>query len=129
MPYAFIDLARVTISHISTKNVSAKIDVPNVRRTSFLKARDAILADPRTLAPSQSSTHKRGRPLGSKDSHPQQRKPMTQALEEPIMNLTVVYSLYPTHEEILDYRSIHEKTNLPPENHDISVHYASLDDV
>ena len=45
------------------------------------------------------------------------------------MSLTVAYSFYPTHEEILDYESVFEETNPPPENRDISVHYASLDDV
>ncbi|KAM1696924.1 hypothetical protein ACFX13_031796 [Malus domestica] len=45
------------------------------------------------------------------------------------MNPTVAYSFYPTHEEILDYENVLKETNHPSENRDISVHYASLDDV
>ena len=105
---AFTDLARVTRSHIPATNVPAKMDVPNVGHTSLLEARDATLADPRTLVASQSSalTHKHGRLLGLKDSHPQKRKPMAHAPTEPTVNLTIAYSLYSTHEEILDYESV-----------------------
>ena len=45
------------------------------------------------------------------------------------MNPTIAYSFYPTHEEILDYGNVLEETNPPPENREISVYYASLDDV
>ena len=45
------------------------------------------------------------------------------------MNPTIAYSLYPTHEEILDYGSVLEETNHLLENREISVYYASLDDV
>ena len=55
MPDVFTNLARVTKSHIPTTNVPAKMDVPNVQRTSLLEARDATLAYPRTLAATQSS--------------------------------------------------------------------------
>ncbi|KAM1748380.1 hypothetical protein PS1_009337 [Malus domestica] len=41
---------------------------------------------------------------------------MTQAPEEPTLNLTVAYSFYPTYEEILDYGSVLEETNPPLEN-------------
>ena len=54
---------------------------------------------------------------------------MAQALEKPTVNPTITYSLYPTHQEILDYGSVLEETNPPPENCEISVYYASLDDV
>ncbi|KAM1914997.1 hypothetical protein ACFX13_034897 [Malus domestica] len=131
MPDAFTDLARVTRSHIPAANTPAKIDVPNVRRTTLLEARDTNSGDPRTLAASQSSapTQKRGRPLGSKDSHPRKRKTTAQGPEEPTVNPTIAYSFYPTPEEILDYGSVIEETNPPPENREISVYYASLDDV
>ncbi|KAM1614644.1 hypothetical protein ACFX2K_023977 [Malus domestica] len=131
MPDAFTDLARVTRSHIPAANTPAKMDVPNVRRTTLLKARGANSGDPRTLAASQSSapTQKRGRPLGSKDSHPRKRKTTAQGPEEPTVNPTIAYSFYPTHEEILDYGSVLEETNPPPENREISVYYDSLDDV
>ncbi|KAM3003418.1 hypothetical protein FF2_033774 [Malus domestica] len=131
MPDAFIDLARVTRSHILAANMPAKMDVPKVRRTSLLEAWDANLGDPRTLAASQSSapTQKRGRPLGSKDSHPQKRKLTTQGPKELTVNPTIAYSFYPTHEEILDYGNVLKEMNSPPENHEISVYYASLDDV
>ncbi|KAM2777831.1 hypothetical protein PS2_010124 [Malus domestica] len=100
MPNPFTDLAPVTRSHITTTNVPVKMDVPN-----------------------------RGRPYGSNDSHPQKRKPTAQAPKEPTVNPTVVYSLYPTHEEIINYGSVLEETNPPPENHEISIDYVSLDDV
>ncbi|KAM1575785.1 hypothetical protein ACFX10_032180 [Malus domestica] len=131
MPDAFIYLACVTRSHILTTNMLAKMDVPNVRRIALLEARDANLGDPRTLAASQSSapTQKCGRPLGSKDSHPWKRKTTTQGPEEPTMNPTIAYSFYATHEEILDYGSILEEMNPLPEDREISVYYASLDDV
>ncbi|KAM2245774.1 hypothetical protein PS1_006802 [Malus domestica] len=104
MPYAFTDLAH---------------------------ARDSNIGDPRTLAASQSSTptQKHGKPLGSKDSHLRKRKPTAQGPEEPTLNLTIAYLFYPTHEEILDYGSVLEETNPPPENHEILVYYASLDEV
>ena len=54
---------------------------------------------------------------------------MTYAPEKPTVNPTVAYSLYPTHEKILDYKSVLEKTNPPLKNHEISIYYASLDDV
>ncbi|KAM1145801.1 hypothetical protein ACFX2I_037711 [Malus domestica] len=110
MPDAFTDLVRVTRSHIPAANVPTKIDVPNVRRTSLLEARDATLADPRTLAAYQSSApaQKHGRPLGSNDSHPQKRKPTLHVIEL-IVNPIIAYSFYPSHEEILDYGSILEK--------------------
>ena len=131
MPDAFTDLACVTRSHIPAANTPAKINVLNVRRTVLLEARDANSSDPRTLAASQLSAliQKPGRPLGSKDSHPWKRKSMAQGPEEPLVNPTITYSFYPTHEEILDYGSVLEETNPPPENRKILVHYASLDDV
>ena len=105
MPEAFTDLTRVTRSHIPATNTPAKMDVPNVRQTSLLKAQGTNLGDPRTLMASQSSApkQKRCRPLGLKDSHPQKRKSTTQGPEKPTVNPTIVYSLYQTHEEILDY--------------------------
>ncbi|KAM1084571.1 hypothetical protein ACFX19_023256 [Malus domestica] len=100
MPDAFTDLACVTRSHILVANTHAKMDVPNHRR-----------------------------PLGSKDSHPRKRKTIAQGPEEPTVNPTIAYSFYPTHEEILDYGNVLEETNPPPDNLEISVYYASLDDV
>ena len=60
---------------------------------------------------------------------PRKRKPTTQASEASTMNSTTAYSFYPTHEENLDYKSILEETNPPPENREILVYRASLDDV
>ncbi|KAM1380872.1 hypothetical protein ACFX2I_022551 [Malus domestica] len=96
----------------------AKMDVLNVRRTSLLEARDANLGDPRTLAAIQSSTptQKCVRPLDSKDSHPRKRKSKAQGPKEPTVNLTIAYSFYPTHKEILDYGSVLEETNPSPNN-------------
>ncbi|KAM0996975.1 hypothetical protein ACFX2C_006915 [Malus domestica] len=50
------------------------------------------------------------------DSHLRKRKPTAQGPEEPTVNPTIAYSFYPTHEEILDYGSVLEETNPPPEN-------------
>ncbi|KAM1435803.1 hypothetical protein ACFX2I_043704 [Malus domestica] len=63
------------------------------------------------------------------DSQPWKRKLTAQAPKKLTMYPTVAYSFYPTHEGILDYGSVLEEMNLPPENHEISVYYASLDDV
>ncbi|KAB2617089.1 inosine-5'-monophosphate dehydrogenase 2-like [Pyrus ussuriensis x Pyrus communis] len=54
---------------------------------------------------------------------------MTQGPKEPTVIPTIAYSFYPTHEEILDYGSVLEEKNFLPENREISVYYASLDDV
>ncbi|KAM2595778.1 hypothetical protein TB2_040288 [Malus domestica] len=54
---------------------------------------------------------------------------MAHAPKDPTVNLTIAYSFDPTYEEILNYRSVLEETNPPYENHEISVYYASLDDV
>ncbi|KAM2732016.1 hypothetical protein EV2_035619 [Malus domestica] len=131
MPDVFTDLTRVTRSHIPAANTPTKMNVPNVRWTSILEARGANLGDPRTLAASQSSApiQKHDRPFGLKDSHPQKRKSKAQGPEEPTVNLTITYSFYLTHEEILDYESVLEETSPSPKNRKISVYYASLDDV
>ena len=94
----------------------AKMDVPDVRRTALLEARDANSGDPRTLVARQSSapTQNHGRPLGSKDSHPRKRKTTAQGPEEPTVNLTIAYSFYPTHEEIIDYGSVLKRRILLP---------------
>ncbi|KAM1342398.1 hypothetical protein ACFX2F_006725 [Malus domestica] len=54
---------------------------------------------------------------------------MAQAPEEPTVNLTVSYTFDPTHKEILDYGSVLEEMNPLPDNREILVHYANLDDV
>ena len=53
LPEALIDTKKVTKSYIPTKNVPARLEVPEAR----LQVR-----------------RKRGRPLGSKDANPQKRK-------------------------------------------------------
>ncbi|KAM1179896.1 hypothetical protein ACFX2G_019411 [Malus domestica] len=88
MPNAFTNLVCVTRSHIPAANAPANMDVPN-----------------------------RGRPPGSKNSHPWKRKPTTRGPEEPTMNPTIAYSFYPSHKEILDYGSVFEETNLLPRIH------------
>ncbi|KAM2639996.1 hypothetical protein TB1_026437 [Malus domestica] len=106
MPDVFTDLTRVTRSHIPAANMPTKMDVNHLPLTQ-----------------------KHGRPLGLNDLHPQKRKPTTQGPVELTVNLNIAYSFYPTHEKILDYGSVLEKVNLPNENREISVYYASLDDV
>ncbi|KAM1826235.1 hypothetical protein ACFX13_025609 [Malus domestica] len=83
MPDVFTNLARMTRSHIPAANTPVKIDAPNVRQTTFLKAWDANHSDSRTLVASQSSapTQKHGRPLSSNDSCPRKRKPTAQGPE------------------------------------------------
>ncbi|XP_068309791.1 uncharacterized protein [Pyrus communis] len=82
-----------------------------------------------TLAANQSSapTLKRGRPLDLKDSQPLKRKMAPTG--DPSLNLTIVHSSVLTHEFILDYGDASEETCQPPENHEILVHYAVLDEV
>ncbi|KAM2957539.1 hypothetical protein FF2_024503 [Malus domestica] len=72
--------------------------------------------------PTKMNVPNHGRPLGPNDSQPWKRKPTAQVIERTV-NPTITYSFYPMHEEIL------EETNPHPENREISVHYASLDDV
>ncbi|KAM2332404.1 hypothetical protein ACFX1X_022971 [Malus domestica] len=50
------------------------------------------------------------------DSHPRKRKSKAQGPKEPTVNLTIAYSFYPTHKEILDYGSVLEETNPSPNN-------------
>ncbi|KAM1324743.1 hypothetical protein ACFX2H_045548 [Malus domestica] len=45
------------------------------------------------------------------------------------LNLTIAYSFVPTHELILDYGNVLDETNRPPENREILVNYAVLDEV
>ncbi|KAM2555555.1 hypothetical protein TB2_019546 [Malus domestica] len=113
MPNAFTDLAKVTRSHIPAANTPARIDVPRQG----------------TLAASQSSasTLKRGRPLGSKDSQPRNRK--MAPTSDPSLNPTIAHSSVPTYEVILNYGDVSDETYRPPENREISVHYTVLDEV
>nr|CBL94139.1 putative polyprotein (retrotransposon protein) [Malus domestica] len=117
IPNVFTNLARVTRSHIPAANTPAKTDIPNVRWTSFLEAWDTNLSDPPWQTP------------WLNDSHPRKRKSTAQGPEEPTVNLTIAYSFYPIHDEILNYGSVLEETNPHSENRGISVYYASLDDV
>ncbi|PRQ59184.1 putative RNA-directed DNA polymerase [Rosa chinensis] len=126
MPDAFSDLAKVTRSHIPAANVPARIDVPVGR----------IVPDGRgtTMAANQShvSAHKRGRPLGSKDSYP--RKRVKPAQTNP---LDIAISTDPSHEIIPDYGSVLEETTLGDaptfeptlENREISINYACLSEI
>ena len=136
MPDVFIDLAKVTRSHIPAANAPARMDVLNVCRNTALEGQavpeGGVAASstwPGTLAVSQflAPTLKRGKPPGSKDSLPQKRK--TTQTSDPSLNPTIAYSSVPTHEVILDYGDVLDETYQPPENHEISVHYAILDEV
>ncbi|KAM1093721.1 hypothetical protein ACFX1Q_009540 [Malus domestica] len=77
----------------------------------------------------QSSAHtlKHGRPPDSKYSQP--RKWKTAQITEPSLNPTTTYLYIPTYEVILDYGNVLDETNWPPENLEISVNYAVLDEV
>ncbi|KAM1574264.1 hypothetical protein TB2_044033 [Malus domestica] len=48
---------------------------------------------------------------------------------DPSLNLTIVHSSVPMHEVILDYSDTLDETCRPPENREISIHYAVLDKV
>ncbi|KAM1760400.1 hypothetical protein ACFX12_003276 [Malus domestica] len=82
-----------------------------------------------TLAANQSSAPvlKSGRPLGLKDSQPRKRK--MAPTSDPSLNLTIAHSSIPTHEVIPDYDDASNETCRPPENREILVHYAVLDEV
>ncbi|KAM2878877.1 hypothetical protein FF1_014434 [Malus domestica] len=136
MPDTFIDLAKVTRLHIPAANTLARIDTPRECRNITWESRtipkggdDAPSTWPNTLAASQSSapTMKHGKPLGLKHSQPQKRK--TTQTSDPSLNPTIAYSFVPTYEVILDYGDVLDKTTRPPKNHEISIHYAVLDEV
>ncbi|KAL2231249.1 UNVERIFIED_CONTAM: hypothetical protein Sindi_1719300, partial [Sesamum indicum] len=61
LPDAFIDIKRVTKSHIPAKNVPARLEIP-----------EAILTQSK-ISESQ-IRRKRGGPLGSKDANPRNKK-------------------------------------------------------
>ncbi|KAM0984301.1 hypothetical protein ACFX14_011873 [Malus domestica] len=133
---AFTDLAKVTRSHIRAANAPARIDVPRVHHNPAWKGQtvpeDGKAAPstwPGTMAASQSSapTLKGGKSLGLKDSQPQKRK--SASTSDPSLNPTITHSYIPTHKVILDYGDVLEETTRPPENREISVHYAILDEV
>ena len=48
---------------------------------------------------------------------------------DPSLNPTIAHSFVPKHEVILDYGDALDETCQPPENREISVHYAVLDEV
>ncbi|KAM2132334.1 hypothetical protein ACFX1Q_013733 [Malus domestica] len=80
---------------------------------------------PATNAPEPSL--KRGRLLGLKDSKPCKRK--TTQTSDPSLNPTIAHSSILTYEVILDYGDVLDETTRPPENREILVHYAVLDEV
>ena len=47
---------------------------------------------------------------------------------DPSLNPTITHSFVPTYEVILDYSDALDETCRPPENREISVHYAVLDE-
>ncbi|KAM0982176.1 hypothetical protein ACFX2A_015433 [Malus domestica] len=59
--------------------------------------------------------------------NPKKRK--TAQTNDPSLNLTIAYSSVPTYEVIQDYGDILNETYQSPENREISIHYAVLDEV
>ena len=87
-----------------------------------------------TLVPSQSSIpgQKRGRPLGLKDSYPRKRRNLAQMNTSEIAILTEPFhETFPDNESVLKETSVDgEVVQLPiPENQEISVRYACLDEI
>ncbi|KAK9930871.1 hypothetical protein M0R45_018177 [Rubus argutus] len=125
LPDAFNDLANVTRSHIPAANVPARIDVPVGRRVPVEHVASVEPTEQRTLPSAVQSAalpKKRGRPIGSKDVQPRKRRTPT----KPVL----------PHEIIKDYGDVLEErvpdeTPIPPnpENLEISVNHASLDDI
>ena len=88
MPEAFTDLKRITKSHIPAENVPIRIDVPKGPCTSVIA--------------NESKTHlKCGRPLGSKDQNPRNRKIKCQddTMKESYMDVQNL-NKYDIHERI-----------------------------
>lgn len=125
MPDSFTDLVKVTRSHIAAANVPARIDIPEGQPT----LRPVIPANE-----SCTPALKRGRPVGSKDSHP--RKRVSAQKVNPSNNNEAVILPDPSHEIIPDYGSVLETksgdASIPSsisENREILVSHACINEV
>ncbi|KAK9911207.1 hypothetical protein M0R45_035128 [Rubus argutus] len=136
LPDAFSDLAKVTRSHIPAANVPAKMEVPQ-RDFRLIDAASATQnvgqgiagGTPNVggdVAQAVAPLRKRGRPQGSRDTHP--RKRVAKA-HDPL----IIDTQNPTHENIPDYGYVQETSledapslELIRENVEISINYTSV---
>ncbi|KAM2957770.1 hypothetical protein FF2_024705 [Malus domestica] len=116
MPDAFNDASKVTKSHIPAANALARIDVP-IRQNKV------------TANDSSSARLKRGRPPGSKDSAPRNKKMRAQLnpndiIQEKKLNdkSTIHDYVLPEKENVLDETHVPEETEVH-EGKEISINY------
>ncbi|KAJ9558226.1 hypothetical protein OSB04_012840 [Centaurea solstitialis] len=125
LPDAFNDLANVTRSHIPAANVPARIDVPVRRHVPVEHVAPNVPTMQRTLPSVIQSTalpKKRGRPVGSKDVLSRKRRNLVASV--------LPHEIIKDHGDLLEER-VPEETSIShhPDNLEISVEYASLDDI
>ena len=125
LPDAFNDLANVTRSHIPAANVPARIDVPVGRRVPVEHVAPVEPTEQRTLPSAVQSAalpKKRGRPTGSKDVQLRKKRTPT----KPVLPHEIIKD----HGDVLEVR-VPDETPIPPppENLEIFIGYASLDDI
>ncbi|KAK9951191.1 hypothetical protein M0R45_006648 [Rubus argutus] len=122
---AFNDLVNVTRSHIPAANVPARIDVPVGRRVPVEHVASVEPTEQRTLPSAVQSAalpKKRGRPIGSKDVQPRKRRTPTKSV--------LPHEIIKDYGDVLEERVPDETPIAPnPENLEISVNHASLDDI
>ncbi|KAK9942694.1 hypothetical protein M0R45_008346 [Rubus argutus] len=136
LPDAFSDLAKVTRSHIPAANVPARMEVPE-KDFRLIDAASATQnvgqgiagATPNVggdVAQAVAPPRKRGRPQGSRDTHPRKRAAKA---HDPL----IIDTQNPTHENIPDYgyvqeTSLEDAPSLEPirENVEISINYTSV---
>ncbi|KAJ9555653.1 hypothetical protein OSB04_010267 [Centaurea solstitialis] len=112
-------------SHIPAANVPARIDVPVRRHVPVEHVAPNVPTVQRTLPSAIQSTalpKKRGRPVGSKDVLPRKRRNLVASV--------LPHEIIKDHGDVLEER-VPEETSIShhPDNLEISVEYASLDDI
>ncbi|KAK9907163.1 hypothetical protein M0R45_002408 [Rubus argutus] len=137
LPDAFSDLAKVTRSHIPATNVPARMEVPekdfkliNAASATQNVGQGTAGATPNVggdVAQAVAPPRKRGRPQGSRDTHPRKRAAKA---HDPL----IIDTQNPTYENVPDYgyvqeTSLEDAPSLEPihENVEISINYTSAE--
>ena len=126
MSDAFTDIEKVTRSHILAANVPARLEVPNKRHGASDKGAGTTLSG--GVVEAVAPQRKRGRPLGSIDTHPRKKRASKAQTDPLIINVE-----NPSHEIVSDYSYVHESIledapmfEMIPENKEISMDYESV---
>ena len=101
MPDAFTDIAKVTRSHIPAANVPARLEVPN--KGHGVVERDAATTLSGGSVEAVAPQRKKGRPLGSTDTHPRKKRG-SKALTDPL----IINVENPSYEIFSDYTYVQE---------------------